>query len=58
MQKEETTSPTVCTDTMFITAALKAADNRCAAMVDLPGAYLSANMDDKEEVLMIIQRTS
>merc|ERR1712086_1181062 len=55
MRKDETTSPTVCTDSVFITAAIEASENRRTAVVDLPGAYLSANMDDEEEVLMVMR---
>ena len=54
MRKDESVSPTVCTDSVFITAALEAAKRRRAAVVDLPGAYLSANMDDEEEVLIVL----
>jgi hypothetical protein len=52
MRKDETASPTVGTDCVFITAFIEAAENRRTAVVDLPGAYLSAEMDDEEEVLM------
>ena len=55
MRKEETTFHTVCTDSVFITTAIKATENRCTAVIDLPGAYLSVDMDNKEEVLMIMQ---
>ena len=55
MRKEETTSPTVCTDSVFITATIKAAENRCTVVVDLTGAHLSADMGDEEEVLIVMQ---
>ena len=55
MRKDKTTSPTVCTDSVFITAAIEAAENRCIEVVDLTGAYLSADMDNEEEVLMVMR---
>ena len=38
MRKDETTSRTVCTDSVFITAAIESAENGCTVVVDLPGA--------------------
>jgi hypothetical protein len=55
MRKDETASPTVGTDSVFITAAIEAAENRHTAVVGLPGAYLSADMDNEEEVLMALR---
>ena len=57
MRKEGAASPTVCTDSVLITAAIEARERRHVAVVDLPGAYLSAsaNMDDEEEVLMVMR---
>ena len=55
MRKKETTSPTVCTDLVFITAAIESVENRRTVVVDLPGAYLSAHMDSEEEVLMVMR---
>jgi hypothetical protein len=55
MRKDDAASPTVCTDSVFITAAIEAAERRKVSVVDLPGAYLSANMDNKEEVLMVMR---
>ena len=55
MRKNKSASPTVCTDSVFITAAVEAAERRRTAVVDFPGAYLSADMDDEEEVLMVLR---
>ena len=55
IRKDKSASPTVCSDLVFITAAVEVAERRRTAVVDLPGAYLSANMDDKEEVLMVLR---
>ena len=47
-------SPTVSTDSVFITAALESMDRRRTCGVDLPRACLSADMNDEEEVLMVL----
>jgi hypothetical protein len=44
--KEETTSPTVGTDSLFITATINAHEERDVATADLPGAFLHADNDD------------
>ena len=54
MREDESASPTVCVDSVFITAAAEAAELRRTAVIDFPGAYLSADMDDKEDVLMVL----
>mmetsp|Transcript_26671 Transcript_26671/g.56142 ORF Transcript_26671/g.56142 Transcript_26671/m.56142 type:complete len:625 (+) Transcript_26671:3224-5098(+) len=46
MSKEDATSPTVITDSVLITAVIEASENRDVAVIDLPGAYLSADMDE------------
>ena len=48
MRKEDAAPPTVCTDSVLITAVIEARERRRLAVVDLLGAYLSANMDDEE----------
>jgi hypothetical protein len=40
---------------VFITATIEAAENRRTAAVDLPGAYLSADMNNEEEVFMVMR---
>ena len=44
--KEETTSPTVSTDSIFTLAAIAAHERRCVGSADLPGAFLNAFNDD------------
>ena len=51
MEKDKSVSPTVTMDSVFITASIKAAENRSFAVFDLPDTYLSADMNDKEEVM-------
>ena len=55
MRKGESASPTVCTDSVFISATVEAAKRRRTAVFDLPGAYMSADMNDEEEVLMVLR---
>ena len=43
-----------CADGQGQQGTIKATEGMDIAVVDLPGAYLSADMDDKEEVLMVL----
>ena len=45
--KEESSSPTVSIEATTITCAIAAAENRCVATVDIPGAFMQADMDEK-----------
>ena len=54
MDNDESASPTIGLDSVFITATTKAAEEGDVAVVDLPGAYLNVNIDDREEVLMVL----
>ena len=45
-EKGETTSPTVSTDSILITSAIDAHEGKDVAVIDLPGAFLHAEMDD------------
>jgi hypothetical protein len=47
------TSPTIALESVLITATIDAVEGRDVALVDVPGAFLSANMD--EEVIMTIR---
>jgi hypothetical protein len=49
----DATSPTVSLEAVLITAAIEAHEERDVAIVDVPGAFLSADMD--EEVIMTIR---
>ena len=55
MEKGESVSHTVGLDYVFVTATIKVADERDVAITDLLSTYLSANMDNEEEVLMVIR---
>jgi len=51
---EDISSPTAATQTVFIIAAIAAAESRHAVTLDIGGAYLNADMI--EEVLMLISK--
>ena len=55
MEKDESASTTVAMDSVFITASMEAAEGRNVDVVDLPDVYLSADMDNEEEVLVVIR---
>jgi hypothetical protein len=44
--KEESTSPTISTEAVFLTAVIDALENRDVAIVDVPGAFMQADMDE------------
>jgi hypothetical protein len=51
--KSDATSPTVALESVLITATIDAHEGREVAIVDAPGAYLTADMD--EEVFMCLR---
>jgi hypothetical protein len=51
--KSDATSPTVALESVLITATIDAHEGREVAIVDVPGAYLTADMD--EEVFMCLR---
>ena len=50
--KEDASSPTVATESVFITSAIDAHEGRNVAFANLPGAFLHTAMDDKVIVLL------
>jgi len=50
ISKEEATSPTVSTEAVFLTAVIDAMQGRDVAVVDVPGAFMQANMDEQVHV--------
>ena len=44
--KEESTSPTVKTEAVLLTAAVDAKERREVAVIDVPGAFMQADMDE------------
>ena len=46
MAREDATSPTVASEAVFLTAVIDAWEARALAVVDLPGAFMQADMDE------------
>ena len=44
--KEESTSPTISTEAMFLTAVVDAWESRKVAVLDVPGAFMQVDMDE------------
>ena len=53
IRKEDAASPTVATDSIFITGAIDAHEKRHVASCDLPGAFLHTVTDEK--VIMVLR---
>ena len=51
--KDEAAPPPVMVDSVLIAAAIEASENWDVAVIDLPGAYLHADMDD---LIIIVMR--
>ena len=51
IKPKDTTSTTVSTEAVIITAAIDALEVRDVEVVDIPGAYLSADMDDVVQIV-------
>ena len=45
IMKEESTSPTISTEAVFLTAVVDAWENRKVAVLDVPGAFVQVGMD-------------
>ena len=43
--KEQSTSPTISTEAVFLTAVVDAWQNRKVAVLDVPGAFMQVDMD-------------
>jgi len=48
--KDETASPTVMTESLFLSAAIDALEGRHVVTVDLPGAFMQTNMDKRVHI--------
>ena len=44
--KEQSTSPTISTEAVFLTAVVDAWENRKVAVLDVPGAFMQVDMDE------------
>ena len=50
VSREDATSPTVSTEAVFLTAVIDALEGREVAVVDVPGAFMQADMDETVHV--------
>ena len=53
IEPKDATSPIVSTEAVMLTATIDALEGRDVAVVDIPGACLSADMDDEVHVVFI-----
>ena len=51
IEPKDATYPTVSTESVMLTATIDALEGRDVALVDIPGAYLSANIEDDVHVV-------
>ena len=51
IKPKDATSPTVSTEAVMLTATINALEGQEVVVVDIPGAYLSADMDNEEHVV-------
>ena len=51
IEPKDTTSPTVSTEAVMLTVTIDKLEGRDVAVLDIPGAYLSADMDDEVHVV-------
>jgi Reverse transcriptase (RNA-dependent DNA polymerase) len=45
--REDASSPTIATESVFLTALIDAEEGRDVAIVDIPGAFMQAEMDEE-----------
>ena len=50
--KEEVSSPTAHTESIFLTSLIKAHEGRDIAICDIPGAFIQANIDETIHIRM------
>ena len=53
IEPKDALSPTVLTEAVMLTATIDALEGRDVTVVDIPGAYLSADMDDEVQNVFI-----
>jgi hypothetical protein len=46
--KDEANAPTIATEAVFLTAVIDAMEARCVAVMDVPGAFMQADMPEDE----------
>ena len=57
LYKDNSSSPTVATSSVFLLATIAHNENRAIATIDVPGAYLNAKVSDTTRVLMRLNKS-
>ena len=52
-KKEDSASPTVATDSVFITGVIEAHERRKVVCYDIPGAFLRADCEDEDTFMQL-----
>ena len=52
--KEELGSPTVATESVFITSTINAFENRDVVTVEMPGAFLHTKVDPNDDIAHMV----
>jgi hypothetical protein len=50
LAREDAASPTVATESVFLTTVIDALEGRDVAVIDVPGAFMQADMDELVQV--------
>ena len=55
IKTEDSSSPTVCLDSTLITGVIEAIENGDVAIIDLPDAFLHADLENNDQVQMVME---
>jgi hypothetical protein len=53
IDKEESSSPTVATESVLLTSIVDAIEERCTAIIDVPNAFIQTVVEDKSKRVII-----
>ena len=53
LTKEDSSSPTVATESVMLTSIVDAADKRDAAIIDIPNAFIQTRVENKKDRVII-----
>ena len=55
INKQDAASPTISLDSIFITGVIETHENRDVVVIDLPGAFQHAKLEDEDEVMIVME---
>ena len=55
IMRKDAASPIVCLDSIFIAGVIEAIENWDVAIIDIPGTFLHADLEDDDQVLMVME---